>query len=237
MSGEPVTVGEAARLSVNITDVGGVPDDPATISLVVELPDGTQTSIPSGSLTHTGTGSYLYDYDTTVSGRHMARYTSTLPDLEYVIEFDVQPSLLDTTPYGPVYASPAQYRQVTGQDPPADCLRLLANASELLDELLIGAWYETDADQMPTDPALIAAFARAVCWQVHWEGLTGDADGLGLVYPSMAIGSVSISRGSGGAGATGTPWDRAAPRVVTVLRTAVDSNQRPLIPKFPIARG
>ncbi|MCK9896970.1 hypothetical protein [Frankia sp. AgB32] len=237
MSGLPYTVGDAVRLTCNVTDAGGVPDDPATITLDVTLPDGTTVTVPSGDLVHASAGAFLFDYPSTMAGQHTARYSTTLPDGLLVIEFDVAPSLDTTSPHRPVYATAADFRQVTGQEPPADVIRRLANASEYLDELLIGCWYDVDADEEPTDARIAAAFARAVCWQVAWEDLTGDPDGLGLVYPQMSIGSVSISRGSGGAGQTGTAWDRAAPRLVTALRTAVDGRGFPLFGKFPIVIG
>jgi hypothetical protein len=237
VSGLPYTVGDAVRLTLNVADIDGAADDPDTIALDVELPDGAHTAIPSGDLVHQALGLYLYDYTATVAGRHMARWTTTLPDGLLITEFDVAPALDSTTPYRPVYATAADYRQVTGQDPPPDAIRRLADASEYLDELLITSWYETDPEtELPTDPRIAAAMARAVCWQVHWEETTGDRDGLGLVYPSMSIGSVSISRGSGSGGTTGSAWDRAAPRLVTALRTAVDSRGYALL-GHPIVLG
>lgn len=236
MSGLPNTVGDSVRLTVNVTDEGGVPDDPATINLTITLPDRTVTAVPSGDIVRASTGSYLYDYPASVTGRHMARFVTSLPDGELVIEFDIAPSLDATIPYGPVYATAADYRQVTGQDPPADIIRKLADASELLDELLIGCWYDVDAAGLPTDPAVIRALTRATCQQAAWWQLTGDPDGLSTVYPSMSIGSVSISRGQG-SGTTGTPWDRAAPKLVTTLRTCVDANGRALLGKNPIIIG
>lgn len=237
MSGSPYTVGDAVRLTLRVADIDGAADDPDTIALDVQLPDGARTAIPPGDIVHEALGVYLYDYTTTVAGRHMGRYTTTLPDGVLVIEFDVVAALDSTTPYRPVYATAADYQQTTGQAPPADIIRRLADASEYLDELLANAWYEIDpATELPTDPRIAAAMARAVCWQVHWEEQTGDRDGLGLVYPSMSIGSVSISRGSGGGGTTGSAWDRAAPRLVTALRTAVDSRGYPLLGQ-PIVLG
>lgn len=237
MSGQPVTVGAYTRLDCTV-QAAGAPDDPDTIGLTITRPDGVVDVIDPVGIVRVGAGRFICDYKTIVAGQHRAVWTTTLPDDELVTEFDVAPSYADTTPYRPVYATAADFRQVTGQDPPADVIRRLANASEFLDELLIGCWYDTDpTTEQPTDSRLAAAFARAVCWQVAWEDLTGDPDGLGLVYPQMSIGSVSISRGSGGAGQTGTAWDRAAPRLVTALRTAVDARGYPLFGKFPIVIG
>lgn len=232
MSGLPYTVGDSVRLAVDVTDAGGVPDDPATISLTITLPDHTAVPVPSGDIIRTGPGAYLYDYPTTVPGRHMARYATTLPDGTFVIEFDVSPALDTTTPHAPVYATPAQYRQVTGQDPPPDALRKLADASELVDDLLIGAVYEVDEDtDLPTDPKVASALARAVCRQVQWWELTGDPHGVTNVYPSVSIGSVSLARGGGAASGPPSAADRIAPDALSALRVAG------ILPTFAITSG
>lgn len=238
MSGDPYTVGDYVRLDLVVVDAGDVPDDPATITLTITLPDASTVTVPSGDILHTGVGTYRYDYETSAVGRHMATWRTTLPATTHVTEFDVIAALDVTVPHRPVYATAANYQQVTGQTPPADAIRKLANASELLDEALIGAWYETDPDtQLPTDPAVAAALARAVCWQVLWEQATGDEQGLAVVYPSMSIGSVSISRGSGSDGGGGSVWARLAPRTASTLRLCVDSRGWPLLPRQPLVWG
>jgi hypothetical protein len=222
-------VGEATTLDLAVRNAAGSLADPVSITLTVELPSGSQLVINPATLTHTSTGVYSYTYLNAAAGQHMARWVTTDPDDRIEVEWDVEGSILDVT-FGTAYATPADYRRVTGRTPPDDAIRKLVHASELLDDLLIGAVYDVDANNLPTDATVIDAFRRAVCYQVEWEAATGDSLGVTTVYPSVSIGSVSLSRG-GGAASSGSPYDRAAPRTLSVLRTAG------VLPLYPIIVG
>jgi hypothetical protein len=93
-----------------------------------------------------------------------------------------------------VYATPAQYATWTGQTAPTGADRLLARASEDIDDALRTAVYCTDDAGMPTDPDIIAALADATCAQVEYQQATGD-DGTGAAgrWGSVSIGPVSLS--------------------------------------------
>ena len=96
----------------------------------------------------------------------------------------------------PVYATTAEYDTYVGAGQPAVAGALLARASGIIDELLIGARYAIDtATQMPTDPLVIAALVEATCAQAQWMDATGDTTGVGDVVEvdSASIGSVSFS--------------------------------------------
>ncbi|MBK6015619.1 hypothetical protein [Streptomyces sp. MBT53] len=90
-----------------------------------------------------------------------------------------------------VYATPEQVW--TGQ-PPADAERLLARASEDIDDALLTAVYRTDSAGMPTDPKVVTALADAVRDQIEYWAATGD-DGTGAAgrWDSVSIGPVSLS--------------------------------------------
>ncbi|MFG2650960.1 hypothetical protein [Streptomyces sp. NPDC048436] len=93
-----------------------------------------------------------------------------------------------------VYATPEQLTAWTGAPAPADAERLLARASEDVDDALHTALYATDDAGMPTDPALAAALGEAVCAQVEYRLATGD-DGTGAAgrWDSVSIGPVALS--------------------------------------------
>lgn len=237
MVAELYHVPEATRLTATVRDTTGTLVDPATVVLTIERPDGTQIIPNVATLVHDSTGVYVFDYQNTVAGRHTASWVITDPDDEWDVEWDVEGTLLDTVPPQPrTYATPAQYRQVTGEAPPADALRRLARATRFVDRLLLTAIYETDTtDSMPLDVNVTAALMEAVCWQVHWQAQTGDEFGLSTIYPTMSIGSVSISRGQGGG--TGSAWERAAPLAVDALLNAVTVDGLPLFLGSPIILG
>ncbi|NML50542.1 hypothetical protein HHL19_12815 [Streptomyces sp. R302] len=103
-----------------------------------------------------------------------------------------------------VYATPAQLTQWTGKPPPPDAERLLTRASEDVDDALLTAIYDVDADGMPTDPAVAQALADAACAQVAYREETGDT-GTGAAgrWSSVSIGPVSMSGPQQQAGGTG----------------------------------
>lgn len=81
--------GAVARLSTTVKDAAGTLIDPVTISLTVQLPDGT-TSAPLTPV-HDSTGVYHRDYTPTQAGRHIARWTTTTPTGAQEESFDVAP--------------------------------------------------------------------------------------------------------------------------------------------------
>ncbi|MEV0445960.1 hypothetical protein AB0I84_31525 [Streptomyces spectabilis] len=118
-----------------------------------------------------------------------------------------------------VYATPVQLAAWTGHPAPADAERLLARASEDIDDALIRAVYLTDDAGMPTDPAVVLAVRDAVCAQVEYQLATGD-DGTGAAsrWGSVSIGPVSLSAPQGG---PRTPSDvDLAPRAHRALHRA-----------------
>lgn len=97
--------------------------------------------------------------------------------------------------------------------------RKLERASELIDEMLIGAIYEVDADGMPTDPADIDTLRKACCAQAQYTADLGDETGAAGQFVSASAGAVSFSRQIGQSSKSAAQA-RYAPGAVSILRTA-----------------
>ncbi|MFC8925227.1 hypothetical protein ACFT43_05005 [Streptomyces albidoflavus] len=95
---------------------------------------------------------------------------------------------------GRVYATPEQLAAWTGTPAPPAAERLLARASEDIDDALLTSVYEVNSGGLPTDPAVAAVLADAVCAQVEYQLATGD-DGTGAAgrWGSVSIGPVALS--------------------------------------------
>lgn len=95
---------------------------------------------------------------------------------------------------GRVYATPEQLAAWTGQPAPPGAERLLARASEDVDDALLTALYATDSTGMPTEAKVAAALADAACAQVEYQAATGD-DGTGAAgkWDAVSIGPVALS--------------------------------------------
>ncbi|WP_282792085.1 hypothetical protein [Streptomyces sp. CC224B] len=118
-----------------------------------------------------------------------------------------------------VYATPAQLAAWTGEPAPPDAERLLARASEDVDDVLLCAVYATTAAGMPTDPAVVQALADATCAQVEYQLATGD-DGTGATgrWGSVSIGPVTLGERRDAPAAAGDV--DLAPRAHRALRRA-----------------
>ncbi|MGW7514786.1 hypothetical protein ACWGJ2_04260 [Streptomyces sp. NPDC054796] len=118
-----------------------------------------------------------------------------------------------------IYATPEQLTAWTGDPAPPDAERLLARASEDVDDALLAAVYASDATGMPTHSDTRQALADAVCAQVEYQQATGD-DGTGAAgrWDSVSIGPVSLSGRKDGPTAAGDV--DLAPRAHRALRRA-----------------
>ncbi|MGW2932957.1 hypothetical protein ACWDA7_14065 [Streptomyces sp. NPDC001156] len=115
---------------------------------------------------------------------------------------------------------------------PANAQRLLDRASTKLDQLLMGAVYETDADGLPTDPALASVFREAVCLQAQYIDALGDETGAMANVSQMTLGNQSITRFFGrpnSPSAVKTP--RVAPDMLELLQV------KGLLPVHPYTWG
>lgn len=67
-----------------------------------------------------------------------------------------------------VYATADDVINWIGDYPPANVDVLLARASLVVEELVMGVVYDTDVNGLPTDAGVIATMRDAVCAQVQW---------------------------------------------------------------------
>lgn len=96
-----------------------------------------------------------------------------------------------------VYATAQDYTASPYGDPTVSVSdAALTRASLALDTALIGAWYDTDIDGLPTDPALVEAFKQATIATARYLDETGDSGGTGASgqWQSASIGSASYTR-------------------------------------------
>ncbi|MFI0406588.1 hypothetical protein [Actinomadura sp. 3N508] len=95
--------------------------------------------------------------------------------------------------------------------------RHLQQASEDIDELLIGAVYDVDEAGLATDPVQAAAIKRATCAQAHYIRESGDETGGKSQFTSVNVGGVSYSRKQAAPSPSRKP-SKYADRAVTILR-------------------
>lgn len=116
------------------------------------------------------------------------------------------------------YATVEQLAAYPGGDQIAasDAEALLDDASADVDDMLVAAVYEVDADGMPTAPEVADVLARATCAQAVYLDELGDRTGAGRLWQSASIGGVSYTR----ARSTRPSAPDYSPRALTILRTA-----------------
>lgn len=128
-----------------------------------------------------------------------------------------------------VYATPSDLTAYLGTAAPADAERLLARASEAVDDALLTAVYAVDTDGYPTEPIQREAVKLAACAIVEWWGDergTGDETGVSSAWTNVSAGSVSLGRSggpgsaTGGSGNTQVRANALPPRALSYLRRA-----------------
>jgi hypothetical protein len=100
-----------------------------------------------------------------------------------------------------VYATPTDLTGPPWNYSGDDAETLLARASAVVDRMLIGAIYDVDSDEMPTDAKVIVALRDATCIQALFSGEIGDPSGALGRFSSFSIGSISAARAAGANGA------------------------------------
>jgi len=129
------------------------------------------------------------------------------------------------------YATVEEFTDFLDPDPvPVNASRLLDRASTKLDQLLIGAVYETDEDGLPTDTALTAVLKEAVCLQAQYISALSDETGANANVSTMTLGNQTISRalkGTNGMGKT----QRVSPDLLDLLQV------HGLLSVYPIVWG
>jgi hypothetical protein len=185
-------VGDTVTASLTVD-----PYDSSTVAvLAVTSPSGAVTAPPVGTadngktwtaaLTYTAAG--LWRLSWTVTG------TGTSVQHEVVAVGPAPPTMADVRSY----ATTTQLANVLHKAPPLNAVELLERATCLLEsDFLKAAVYDVDDAGMPTDPAVQAAFAEAVCRQVEFWGEVGVETDVSGPLQGVSIGSVALQFGAG----------------------------------------
>jgi hypothetical protein len=110
--------------------------------------------------------------------------------------------------------------------PPEDLDRLLLRASELLDDYLRTALYDTDDDGFPTDTDIIEVFRDACCAQVEYWQVGDEEDDIAGPVQGLALGGMQVQYG---AGDNRTSPMYLAPRAARLLRNAGLYSGQPVV--------
>ena len=90
------------------------------------------------------------------------------------------------------YATVAELTEFTGTQAPAQAIRLLTRASEVLDDHVITR-YDVDTDGLPTDSDTAAALRDAACAQVEYWAEVGEDHDIGSLFNRAAgLGHLSL---------------------------------------------
>lgn len=109
------------------------------------------------------------------------------------------------------YADATALEEFTGTDAPEGAARLLARASELLDDRVRRTFTVDDDTDLPTDTDIAAALSDAACAQVeYWVEVGEEHDVEGLSGVGIAVGTLRLDQ---------LPPE-LAPRARRILRTA-----------------
>lgn len=111
------------------------------------------------------------------------------------------------------YATVSDLADYLGTEAPADGDRLLSQAQDLIDDLLMV--FATDSSGNPTDAGVIAAFKKAVCAQAEYWLANGDELDQLQEFSSYSIEGISVTRAN-----DARPQADVCPRARAALRTA-----------------
>lgn len=195
---------------------------------------GTPVPVTSTGIASLGNGLFEYAWDVptaTVPGSYLVTWTGTRASdsvpVTYVQAVNVA-APPTSVPLPGVYASVAQYRawsrdQVT---PDAMIETALMRGTEQIDVALVAAVYATDADGMPTDPALANVLARATSAQAQYIIAANDDPGIKREYSSISAGGVTYTRAPG---TTALALPPLAPQALAILRVSGIQPSAPLV--------
>ncbi|MCO7196899.1 hypothetical protein [Pseudonocardia sp. McavD-2-B] len=121
------------------------------------------------------------------------------------------------------YATTGDLARYMRAAPPVAARRLLARATERIDELLVAAVYPvTGPDELPADPEVADALRKATCAQAAWFDESGDETGSGAAerWSNVRIGNVQLGGAGGSGDGASAAAGRYAPDALRTLRLA-----------------
>jgi hypothetical protein len=206
-------VGDTATLTLTVSPYDGT----TSTAVAVTTPTGTTSALSASSadggatwtayLPLTEAGAWAVVWTVTGQGAGVQR------DTVYAL---AAPDLSDS------YATLGDLASYLGEDPPDGAAKLLVRASRRVDSALIGAVYDVDDDDLPTDADVAAALRDAVCAQVEWWDEVGDTTGTGAggAWSDVTIGKVKLTAGTSASAGTPPGRMRIAPSAIEILQTA-----------------
>lgn len=212
----------------------GLPQPVSGVTITITLNGGGSPVLgpTSSGVVTAGNSSYSYQWlpaASMVPGDYSVLWsaTGTSGTVTYTQAVTVA-AFPDALPAPGVYASVAQYRawsadQFTPNDLVTTALR---RATEVIDRVLIGAVYQTDADGMPIDAGVLNVFMRATCAQAQFILANNDFANVKSQYSSTSMGGVSQTRASS---AQNQMFPPVAPQAAAILQVAGVLPSAPLI--------
>ena len=120
---------------------------------------------------------------------------------------------------GRTYATEGEFAAWLNPDPaPSGAARLLRDASEDVDEMLLTAIYRVDEDGLPVDAPVIEALRDATCAQAWHRSEHGDDVEISMSSEAVSLGPLSFGGGGAGKASQGIP--QHSPRALRILRNA-----------------
>lgn len=118
-----------------------------------------------------------------------------------------------------IYATAADWVTYTGLAAPTTVDADLAKASRFLDaNVLKFCFYQVDANGLPSNTKVAAAFRDAACAQAQWWSQVGGSSGAtGAGWGTVQIGSVTLSRSVTDVSPSASPERQIAPEVWDAL--------------------
>lgn len=179
-------------------------DGTTSAALQVESPTGTLTPlVPTDQDDTPEAGKQTWTapaYELTLPGEWIERWTVTGTGKSkqravVLVAPDPTNGLVERT-----YATTADYSKLIRKAPPVGARRGLAEASRLVDEMLLTAIYAVDeVTGLPTETEHIEALRDATCLQLEWAASSGDKNMTGAGRPSsFTLGRLSVQQPSGG---------------------------------------
>lgn len=175
--------GAVVPLAWTNTDTSGNPQDAATVTLTITLPDGTTTA---PQVTHTGTGQYAASYTTTQAGHHIVLWQaadSAYPGA-YADTFEVQPQ---ADPTIVSLAEAKEILQLTGTTQFDLILQGYNAAATNVIEYMCGpVVQQTVTETIPSRGTEVILSHGPVIELLPWTQVPAELAGLGITLPDPA---------------------------------------------------
>jgi hypothetical protein len=132
-----VGIGAAVSLVTSTTDSAKAAVDPATVTLTLLLPDGTEAgpyTLEAGQVVRESVGRFSYRYVPEQAGQHIARWETTIPTAVDEESFDVEPRWGEAGMVSLVDVKDHLKKRVTDTDQDAKLQGFIRAATSLIED-------------------------------------------------------------------------------------------------------